>query len=266
MIRRLTDQLGRTVEVPLKPQRIISVVPSQTELLFALGLDEEVIGITKFCVHPEEQFRKKERIGGTKRLNLDRIRALKPDFILANKEENDAEQILALAEEFPVWVSDILTLEDSTEMIRQISKIMGVPLKGEQMSLEISKGFNLFTPPRSYKTAYFIWHEPMMVAASQTFIDHILNIAGFDNVFAHLERYPKISEQDLRLYQPEVVLLSSEPFPFRDKHISYFKELCPRARVQLVDGELFSWYGNRLLLTPPYLKTLHDTLRINSTV
>ncbi|MEO1713109.1 MAG: helical backbone metal receptor, partial [Bacteroidota bacterium] len=122
MMRRVTDQLGRTVEIPINPQRVISLVPSQTELLFALGLDEEVIGITKFCVHPKEQFQKKERIGGTKRLKIERIRELNPDFILANKEENDAEQILALAEEFPTWVSDISTLDDATEMIRQVSK------------------------------------------------------------------------------------------------------------------------------------------------
>lgn len=266
MIRKVTDQLGRIVAVPNYPKRIVSIVPSQTELLFSLGLDQEVVGITKFCIHPEAQFRQKERIGGTKSLHLDQIRALNPDLILANKEENEEDQIVELAREFPVWISDIQTLDDALEMVRQVAKMIGKDLKGEQLCLEISKAFNLFSPPNHYKAAYFIWNDPLMVAASKTFIDHLMEIAGFENVFSHLERYPKISPQELKLYQPEVILLSSEPFPFRDKHVAQFQELCPRAKIELVNGELFSWYGSRLLLSPPYFKRLHESLRLKTMV
>ena len=116
-MRSVTDQTGRSITIPDSPKRIISIVPSQTELLFDLGLSDEVIGITKFCVHPEEWFRKKTRVGGTKQLNMETIRSLQPDLIVANKEENEQVQVEDIAKEFPVWISDIKTLSDAKRMI-----------------------------------------------------------------------------------------------------------------------------------------------------
>ncbi|MEM6963513.1 MAG: helical backbone metal receptor [Bacteroidota bacterium] len=261
MKKKFTDQMGRTVEIVTPPKRIISLVPSQTELLFYLGLDEEVVGLTKFCVHPVAKFKAKPRVGGTKKYNFEKIRALQPDLIIGNKEENDQAQIEALAEEFPVWMSDILTLEDALEMIDAVGQLVGKIAKAELLVEKLIIQFGKLQEDLAAKkdrpgVAYFIWKKPMMVAGSQTFINEMLQIAGFKNIFGHLKRYPRITEEMLVAARPEVVLLSSEPFPFRAKHVKEIKEICPNAVIQLVDGELFSWYGNRLLLATDYFKKL----------
>ena len=123
-MKSVTDQMQREIKIPNSPQRIISLVPSQTELLFYLGLEKEVVGITKFCVHPREQFKSKTRVGGTKKYHFDRIKKLQPDLIIGNKEENDQTQIEQLAKEYPVWMSDIISFEDALDMIERIGKII----------------------------------------------------------------------------------------------------------------------------------------------
>lgn len=263
MSKIFTDQMGRAVTIKSPPLRIISLVPSQTELLFHLGLDQEVVGITKFCVHPRSQFKSKPRVGGTKQYNFEKIKALQPDLIIGNKEENDQTQIEQLAKEYPVWMSDILTLEDALEMIDAIGEItqkeVGANFLIEKILFKfhrLKKGIaqNLHRP----KAAYLIWKNPMMVAASQTFIHEMLQIAGFENIFEHESRYPQITDQDLAVAQPDVILLSSEPFPFKEKHVKEIQTVCPNSVIQLVDGELFSWYGNRLLLAAPYFERLRN--------
>lgn len=265
MKKIFADQMGRVIEISTPPRRIISLVPSQTELLFYLGLDQEVVGLTKFCVHPRTQFKSKPRVGGTKKYNFEKIRSLQPDLIIGNKEENDQEQIEALAKEFPVWMSDILNLEEALEMIDSIGQLVGKESKAEILIEKIILQFNQLQKDISVKkekpkTAYFIWKNPMMVAASQTFINEMLQIAGFENIFGHLNRYPQITEEELAAARPEVILLSSEPFPFKAKHVKEIKEICPNAVIQLVDGELFSWYGNRLLLATDYFKKLNFSI------
>ena len=118
------DQMQQKVKIPTQPCRIISLVPSQTELLFYLGLDKEVVGITKFCIHPHVMFKSKPRVGGTKKYYFEKIKSLKPDLIIGNKEENDQAQIELLKKEYPIWMSDILTLEDALEMILEIGKMV----------------------------------------------------------------------------------------------------------------------------------------------
>ncbi|HET6996848.1 MAG TPA: helical backbone metal receptor, partial [Chitinophagaceae bacterium] len=120
-----TDQTGRKITLDKIPQRIISLVPSQTELLYSLGLNEQVVGITKFCVHPEEWFHSKTRIGGTKELKPDIIHQLKPDLIITNKEENVREQVEELAELYPLWVSDVNDVSSAFEMINQVGLMTG---------------------------------------------------------------------------------------------------------------------------------------------
>lgn len=255
-----TDQLNRTIQLPAPPRRIISLVPSQTELLFDLGLDQEVVGITKFCIHPEQQFRKKTKVGGTKNYHFDRILALRPDLILANKEENDQEQIEQLMQHYPVWLSDVRTLEDALSMIRSVGILVGRPAPAAQLAATIQQEFDRlrsadFKPQR---VAYFIWNAPLMVAASNTFIDHLLHWAGFENVFGQKARYPVITETELKEARPERILLSSEPFPFKEKHLLSFKQNCPNAVVELVEGDLFSWYGSRLLQSASYFFKLRQ--------
>lgn len=254
--RTFTDQMGRQISITYPPQRIISLVPSQTELLFDLGLDMEIIGITKFCIHPREKFKKSTKIGGTKMLDLARIRELKPDLIIGNKEENDRTQIEELMKEFPVWMSDINVLPEAIDMIRQIGELTGRLEKATVIADDINEQFlKLKKIHKQVRTAYFIWKDPYMLAGKQTFIDDMLNRAGFENAI-NGNRYPEISIDQLKKLRPECIFLSSEPYPFKDEHVKEIQRICPDARVSIVDGEMFSWYGSRLLLSPAYLRSL----------
>lgn len=252
----MEDQLNRTINLSGPPQRIISLVPSQTELLFDLGLDSEVIGITKFCIHPDSWFRTKTRVGGTKQLNLELIRSLQPDLIIANKEENTQEELEELMVDFEVWVSDIKTLNDAFDMIEKLGDITEHLIQAAHISGEIKKGFDKLNKITNSTAAYFIWQEPMMVAGADTFINEMMNYSGFKNVFDNLQRYPTISENELQNKKPDYILLSTEPFPFKEKHRSHYQQLCPQSRIVLVDGEFFSWYGSRLLKAPFYFEDL----------
>lgn len=254
--RTFTDQMGRLISFPYPPQRIISLVPSQTELLFDLGLDTEIIGITKFCIHPREKFKGSTKIGGTKMLDLRKIRELKPDLIIGNKEENDRAQIEELMKEFPVWMSDIQVLSEAIDMIRQIGELTGRLEKAIVIADDVNEQFlKLKKIHKPYRTAYFIWKDPYMLAGKQTFIDDILSRGGFENAISE-DRYPEISVDQLKKLNPECIFLSSEPYPFKDEHVKEIKSICPDARVSIVDGEMFSWYGSRLLLSPAYLRSL----------
>lgn len=242
------------------PKRIISLVPSQTELLFELGLNEEVVGITKFCIHPAEWFQSKTRVGGTKTVNIEKIKSLKPDLILANKEENTKEDIEQLMEVAPVWMSDIFNLEDALQMIRTIGKLTGKIEKSEEIVKQIQFNFNqLEVLPSSHlkKCAYFIWRDPYMIAGKNTFIDDMLKYCGFVNCSIE-ERYPEWNE--LPEEAPEVILLSSEPYPFQQKHIEELQLKHPQSFIKLVDGELFSWYGSRLLKSAAYFSKLKQEI------
>ncbi|HRD54476.1 MAG TPA: helical backbone metal receptor [Flavobacteriales bacterium] len=260
---QLTDQMLRTVEVPDRPQRIISLVPSQTELLHDLGLDERVVGITKFCVHPETWFKTKHRVGGTKKVDLEKVRALKPDLIIGNKEENDRKDILALEQEYPVWMSDVRTLSDAMDMITSLGAITGTEDKAARIMSGIAQGFRALHPLEETRTvAYFIWREPFMVAGHGTFVNDMLLRLGLTNVFDEGDaRYPEITAQELAEADPDIILLASEPYPFAEKHILEINMICPGTPVRLVDGEMFSWYGSRLLRAPAYFQGLLGSMR-----
>lgn len=256
-MRLVHDQLSRAITLPDAPQRIVSLVPSQTELLHYLGLGDRVVGITKFCIHPNDWFRNKPRVGGTKKLHFDRIEALKPDLIIGNKEENEQGQIETLMERYPVWMSDITDLAGALTMIGSIGNITNTAPAANKLAEAISADFEqLAAAAQPISTAYFIWRKPWMVAGSITFIDDMLQRAGFLNCFSAEGRYPEIDLAQLEAKQPQVLLLSSEPYPFKEQHIAELGAVCPNATIQLVDGELFSWYGNRLLHTASYLKNL----------
>jgi ABC-type Fe3+-hydroxamate transport system substrate-binding protein len=258
----VTDQLERPVEIKTIPRRIVSVVPSQTELLHDLGLAEEVVGITKFCIHPQEWFRTKARVGGTKQLHLQKIRDLAPDLILANKEENVEEQIRELAGEFPVWVSDVNTLEDALQMIDSIGTIIGREDKAHEMVQQLKGAFAGLpgTTAPGPKTCYLIWKDPYMTVGGDTFIHDMLQRAGFSNLFASASRYPAVDIDQLKEMGCEVLLLSSEPYPFQQKHLDELQAQLPNTRIMLVDGELFSWYGSRLLHSPTYFEQLQHQI------
>lgn len=250
--RIFVDQLGRRVEVVDSPQRIVSLVPSQTELLSYLGQENTVVGITKFCIHPLEWFHTKQRIGGTKNLKIQEIIKLQPDLIIGNKEENTESDILALAEYCPVWMSDINSVEEALLMIREVGKLTNSTPKSEELITKVEEGFQQISLlGKNRKLLYCIWDEPMMVVGKETYIHSVLTQLGFQNI-VDKNRYPSFSE--LENIDPEIVLLSSEPFPFGDIHCKKYKELFPNAEVHLVDGEMFSWYGSRMLEALTYFE------------
>lgn len=285
----------------------MSLVPSQTELLFDLGLDEEVVGITRFCVHPEAWFRKKQRVGGTKTVKTDVVKALQPDLIIANKEENVKEQIEELQQIAPVFVSDINTLNDALAMILLVGKLVQKEKRASQLASEIEEAFKQITPlNQETKVAYFIWKDPYMAAGGDTFINDMLMRCGFTNIFQRINRYPEVSIGKFSIIasQPishhtlsinnqlssgsshpsttnhpssvkrhlsttdhlltqncQLLLLSSEPYPFKQKHVDELQALLPSARIMLVDGEAFSWYGSRLLYSAQYFKNLINQIQ-----
>lgn len=249
--------MGRTVRIPDSPQRIVSLVPSQTELLYDLGLGDRVVGITKFCVHPAHWLREKKNIGGTKKFRFDIIDSLQPDLIIGNKEENYQEGIERLSSEYPVWMSDIFDFEDALGMIRSVAAICNKVEEGNVLAGKIADGLKTVQRSNFGKTLYLIWKKPYMAAGENTFIHKVLTLAGYSNC-APDSRYPEVFESELTVLNPDHVLLSSEPYPFKEEHLAEIQILVPKAKVQLVDGEMFSWYGSRLLALPAYLKELQQ--------
>jgi ABC-type Fe3+-hydroxamate transport system substrate-binding protein len=257
-----TDQCGRIVEITDSPKRIVSLVPSQTELLYDLGLRDEVVGITKFCIHPEEWFRTKTRVGGTKQVNIEQIRQLQPDLIIANKEENVKDQIDALAKEWPVWVSDVSNLAQARDMIRQIGEVTNTPAKASIISSAIKTAFESpISNNKLLRTAYLIWKDPWMTIGGDTFIHNMLEKAGLLNIYQSASRYPEISIEELRSMNCELLLLSSEPYPFTENHIAGLQEQLPDTKILLADGEMFSWYGSRLQQAPAYFQKLWQKIK-----
>ncbi|HEY5369592.1 MAG TPA: helical backbone metal receptor [Hanamia sp.] len=240
-------------------KRIVSLVPSQTELLFYLGLGDKVVGITKFCIHPDEWYRNKTRIGVTKQIHLETINQLSPDLIIANKEENVKDQVEVLAEKYDVWVTDVNNLSDAIIMIEDIGRLTSTRAKAAELALELTNKFEKIKEKISARkkipTTYFIWKSPYMVAGGDTFINNMMSYCGLENVFADQSRYPEIMLDDLSNKGTELILLSSEPYPFKERHIDEIKKHLPGIKIMLADGEMFSWYGSRLLKSAEYFNS-----------
>ena len=253
------DQMGNTIRLSAYPQRIISLVPSLTELLFDLGLDDEVVGVTTYCILPEDKIRNLTRIGGPKEFEFTATDKLKPDLIIGNKEENYREGILRLQEKYLVWMSDIITIDDALMMIRRVGTLINRSQNAERLAGELSAslGNKEFYP--LYKVAYVIWKDPYMVAAGNTFINEMLRKCGFINIFENKSRYPQITINELD--QADVVLLSSEPYPFADSDVNDLKNQNPSISVILVDGKIFSWYGSRLRYAAGYFTGLRKSIQ-----
>lgn len=263
-MKEYKDQMNQTIRLSASPRRIVSLVPSQTELLYDLGLNEEVIGITKFCIHPKEWFKSKTRVGGTKDISLAKVSKLNPDLLIGNKEENEKLNIESLKSQYPVWMSDIYTLRDALEMIEQIGELVGKSEKADEISTSIKNSFDQFKTENSTRfkgnsptVLYLIWRNPYLSAGKNTFINSILSECGFSN-FMKEERYAEINLDSKD--SPDYIFLSSEPYPFKDKHIKELSLIYPTSKILLVDGEMFSWYGSRLLKATNYFNDLINTL------
>lgn len=256
----MRDQLDRLLNFDSVPHRIVCLVPSLTEMLVDLGLKDKIVGVTKFCVHPKYIRKTAEVIGGTKSIKIGKIKGLQPDFILANKEENSFENINVLSENHSVYVSDIKTIDDLLELIKDLSEIFKIQQKANLLIEGIQTNFIKFRREMknlpTLKVAYFIWRDPWMVTGSSTFINYLLKLNNFENVYEDLLRYPEV---DIKSLKPvDYLFLSSEPFPFKDKHKLEF-EMNPE-KIKIVDGEFFSWYGSRLIKAFEYFNNLRNKL------
>ncbi|MBP7273840.1 MAG: ABC transporter substrate-binding protein [Saprospiraceae bacterium] len=259
------DQIGNSVPVA-STERIVSLVPSQTLLLYDLGLDNQVVGITKFCIQPKHWLKTKKIIGGTKNIDIAKVARLNPTLIIANKEENEKSQIELLQKQFPVWVSDINNLADSLMMIHYIGVITQTSIKAEKIIANIRHEFNkLRYKAQSCNVAYFIWRKPYMVAGKNTFINELINFAGWHNVFSNKQRYSMVTKLDIAQAKPDVILLSSEPYPFKEKHIEEFKIIAPEAIILIVKGETFTWYGSYLQYSPNEIISIQQQIQCTYT-
>lgn len=254
----IQDQMGRSLSLPGPPRRMISLVPSLTELLFDLGLEEEVVGVTEYCLYPEEQVARLPTIGGPKAFDFQRITELQPDLLVGVKEENYREGILRLAQDFPVWMGDVNNVEDALEMIRLLGEILGRGKRAQRLAAAIKTSLDSLPPGPGWKTAYLIWKDPWRAAGRGTMIADLLLRCGLKNLFADHGRYPVLEEEQLA--DAELILLSSEPFPFSIQEKEELEDRFPQARVGLVDGTMFSWYGSRLQYFADYWENLRHTL------
>lgn len=233
--------------------RIVSLCPSLTELVFDLGHGDELVGRTKFCIHPADRVGAVEKVGGTKNPKLERIIELAPNLVLLNEEENRREDAEALrAAGVQCHVSFPHTALETADMVRSIADAIDAKADGERIARDIETRHNRVVKsaadraPVSY--AYMIWREPWMTLNADTFVSALLGDAGGRNAFASaVDRYPAISPADLTSQSPDVVLLSTEPFPFQPKHAEELARLTgiDRERFEIVDGELLSWHGSR---------------------
>jgi iron complex transport system substrate-binding protein len=268
-LKTYSDQLGNSHTFESVPKRIISLVPSQTELLFDLGLEENLVGITKFCIHPYHLKSTKKIIGGTKKVHYEKIKLLQPDIIIANKEENTEEIVEELRKICPVWVTNILTIEDSLRMISDFGQLFNKRTEAhkwiDKIQFALTDFQNFIKDKEEQKVAYFIWANPYMVAGGDNFINEMLKLNKFVNIYdnhpKYEGRYPEIVIQKMRIQgDPDLILLSSEPFPFKDEHAFELGRFTHHAKTVFVDGEMFSWYGSRMAKAFDYFKKLHSNL------
>lgn len=246
------------------PKRIVSIVPSLTELLYDLGLDDSIVGITKFCVHPNHFKTSKTSVGGTKNVNFEKVKILQPDIIIANKEENTLEIVSELSKICPVWVTDVVTIEDNLQMILEFGTLFNKQSEALKWYQDINTAYLDFKciveNKPTKKVAYFIWKNPYMVAGKNTFINTLLEVNNFENVITN-QRYPEVDLENIgKLYKPDVLLLSSEPYPFKEKDIIEIEAITQNSKSLIVDGEMFSWYGSRILFAFEYFKKLQFEL------
>lgn len=250
------DQIGRNVYLNNSPKRIISLVPSQTEVFYYLGVGEKVVGATHFCIHPKKDLAGVEKIGGTKGVKLEKIASLKPDLIVGNKEENDREDIEWLTQRFPTYVSDVNDELSARNMIEDLGLLTGQQEKAALLSGQIEAAFANLPHFNGISALYLIWYNPWMCAAQDTYINRMMDRLGIMNV-SEESRYPEMDLEQIKELKPELIMLSSEPFPFKEKHKQELKSVLPNSEILLIDGEMFSWYGPRMLKAAQYFKEFH---------
>lgn len=257
----MLDHIGRLVRLAQPPKRIVSLCPSLTETLYALGLDHHIVGRTRFCIHPKDSVSHAVRVGGTKEINMERLKSLSPDLIIAEKEENTKEMVEVLEKEYPVFVGDVKTVQGGIKMIQDMSQLTATQTRGKTLVEEINREMNDLPDLNGSRVLYFIWKDPWMVVGADTYIHDFLQLIKLKNVGAQLEgRYPSSDLKSLQDLNPAFVWLSSEPYPFKEKHVEELRDIFPDADISCVDGEMFSWYGSRMKEAFPYVRELASSL------
>lgn len=252
----IVSKINSNLNTNIKPKRIVSLVPSVTELLFHLGLGDSIVGVTNYCKYPENKIDCIAKLGGTKSINFETISNLNPDLIISVKEENNKNEIVSLSENYNIFVGDLHNYNSALQLIIEIGEVCKVKQQAKKLVLDINNKFAEINTHKPKSCCYLIWNEPIITVGNNTYINSMLNMAGFNNVFSHINSYPSITQKDITNAQPEYIMLSSEPFKFTEKHKEVYQKLYPNSKVILVDGEMFSWYGSRMLLAPNYFETI----------
>ncbi len=234
--------------------RVVSLVPSTTETIFALGRGHLMVGVTDYCTRPRVMPPQVERVGGTKTPDMDRIRRLRPDLVLANFEENRKEDVLALAEWTEVEVAHPRTVEEALRDIERLGALLGARKRADDLVRRIEHEIDLLhTAARAFRYAYLVWRDPWMAAGPETYISDLLSLGGGRNVIgagAGAGRYPTLELDALARLAPDVVMLPDEPYQFGAEHVREIAALLGAEwthRCHLVSGEDFCWHGARLL-------------------
>lgn len=237
------DDLNREILLESIPQRVVCLCPSITETLIEMGVN--VVGRTKFCIHPKEKVKNITIIGGTKQVHYDKIEALNPDLIICEKEENTSEMVQVLEKKYPVYVVNVESWKDGIKMIKNLGYLLNKTHITDEWLKNIPERLTPIVQQK--KAVYLIWYNPIMTVGKTTYINDILNQLGFMNPFEnHSGRYPIITLEEIQNEEPDYLFLSSEPFPFKQTHIQEFQETLKNTKIMLVDGEMFSWYGIRM--------------------
>ncbi len=254
MNKKIVDHVGRTITYSYPPKRIISIAPGLTDTLYSLQLENEIVGRTRYCIHPKNKVEQATIVGGTKKINLEKIRKLKPDLILAEKEENTKEIVELLEKEFPVFVAEVQTVQDAYRMIHDLGVITDHKPQAEELQTMIQTAFQTLPSIDGKRFAYVIWKKPYMVVGNHTYIQDLLKTFGLENAFSSYEgRYPIVSEEDFHKAKLDYIFLATEPFPFKEEHKLEFTKQFPDAKTLILDGEML-WYGPRMLEAAAYFK------------
>jgi ABC-type Fe3+-hydroxamate transport system substrate-binding protein len=231
--------------------KIISLVPSVTETLYTLGLEDQILAISRFCVLPADRVQLKPKVGGTKNPKLQKILEMKPDIVILNEEENRKEDADFLREHgIRLYVSFPRTMLQAAQMVEEMGRLFNATEKASELVGEIRNRMVTYQAPYRKRTLILIWRRPYMTVNRETYVDDVCRFFGFDNVFLTApERYPRLTDQEINAADPEVVLFPDEPYPFRDKHVEEFRNRFPdsravrRNRLLLFNGTYVAWHG-----------------------
>lgn len=260
MNKTVVDRVGRSVTYSFPPKRIVSLCPGITDTLFALNLEDEIVGRTRFCIYPKGKVDNVPAVAGTKDIKLEAIQDVRPDLIIVEKEENTKEIVEELEKFFPVYVAEVQSVDEAYKMIEEMGTLTDRNDAAATLLNSIQRQFASLPKAAGKRIGYVIWRKPYMVVGKDTYINSLLEKMGFVNPFTEADgRYPAVTDDDFQKAELDYVLLASEPFPFKEKHANEFLDMMPETKPILVDGEMF-WYGPRMEDAPAYFQKHFSSL------